>query len=294
LLVADTAYAGRVLAGVYETGNPIDVGWLLSYAAFGAAALHPSMASVADPVPKPEAKLTWGRLVLLTGALLMVPGVVAVQATLGQPVAVPIVVGASVVLFLLVVTRMAVMIGQRKALEQRLEFQAFHDPLTGLPNRALLDDRLEQALARAGRQAGKAAMLLVDLDDFKLVNDSFGHEAGDRLLEAVAERLQGFLRPTDTAARLGGDEFAILLEGVEEEQAVRVARRVLEVLQAPFFLGEGEATVGASIGIALGGVGDRPRDLLRKVDLALYLVKGKGKAGHAVFVAGWNVEIGQA
>jgi diguanylate cyclase (GGDEF)-like protein len=292
LLLADTAYAGRVLASVYATGNPIDAGWLLSYVAFGAAALHQSMATVSEAVPKPEAKLTWGRLVLLTGALLMVPGVVAVQAALGQPAAVPIMVGASVVLFLLVAARMAIMIDQRKALEQRLEFQAFHDPLTGLPNRALLGDRLEQALARTGRQAGKAAMLLVDLDNFKPVNDSFGHEAGDQLLLEVAKRLRGFLRPTDTAARLGGDEFVILLEGVEgEEQAVGVAKRVVEVLQAPFTLGEEEVAVGASVGIALSEAQDRPRDLLRKADLALYRIKAKGKAGYAAFEAEWGAKI---
>jgi diguanylate cyclase (GGDEF)-like protein len=119
-------------------------------------------------------------------------------------------------LFLLVAIRMAGMVSERKILEQRLEFQAFHDPLTDLPNRALFEDHLEQALARKPRHGDNVAVLFVDLDDFKEINDSFGHQTGDKVLVVVAHRLRACLRPADTPARLGGDEFTVLLEDVED------------------------------------------------------------------------------
>jgi diguanylate cyclase (GGDEF)-like protein len=223
----------------------------------------------------------------------MAPLVLAVQAALGQPIAVVLIVGGSVTLFLLVAARLAGMLGERKALEQRLKFQAFHDPLTHLPNRTLFTDRFEQALARSDRQGGKDAVMFVDLDDFKEVNDSLGHEAGDRVLVAVAKRLQTCIRPSDTVARMGGDEFTVLLEDVEDAQgAVRVAERILEELRTPIMLGELNRVVSASIGIALGdGTHDRPGDLLRKADLALYRAKGRGKACLEVYEPGLKVRL---
>ena len=175
---------------------------------------------------------------------------------------------------------------EREALESRLAHQAFHDALTGLPNRTLFSERLGQALARAGRGGqGLVAVLFLDLDNFKYVNDSLGHGAGDRLLVAVAERLRACLRPGDTAARLGGDEFTVLLEGVAGVgDATRVAERVMGALREPFGLGGRRLFVGASIGVALGEAGrDRPEDLLRKADTALYQAKGEGKARYALF-----------
>jgi diguanylate cyclase (GGDEF)-like protein len=275
----------EVVAGIYQPAALVEAGWLLSYVLLGTAALHPSMVRLSEPGREPEMKLTFGRLVLLTGTALLVPGVLAVQATLDGPIEeVPVIVGASVVLFVLAAARMAGMIAQRRELERRLEFQALHDPLTGLPNRALLGDRLEHALARVGRQGGKIAVLFVDLDDFKSVNDSFGHEAGDQLLTAVGDRLRSCLRPADTAARLGGDEFAILLEDVEGVgEAVRVAQRIHGALRVPFALGTHEVFVEASIGVALeGGAHGRPGELLRKADWALYGAKRAGKGGYSV------------
>ena len=175
---------------------------------------------------------------------------------------------------------------ERKNLEERLEHQAFHDALTGLPNRQLLLDRLRQALNRAERGCGIVAVLFVDLDNFKYVNDPLGHDAGDRLLSAAALRLESCLRPSDTVARLGGDEFVALLEEVEGEgEAVHVAERIAEEMSVPFLLGAQEIFAPTSIGIALGvraapSVG--PEQLLGNADAAMYEAKKQGKARHAV------------
>ena len=174
---------------------------------------------------------------------------------------------------------------ERKALEQRLKHQALHDPLTGLPNRTLFTDRLGQALARAERRDGSVVVLFLDLDNFKYVNDSLGHEAGDRLLVAVAGRLRALLRPEDTLARLGGDEFVALLEGIEDRsQAMRVVERVGKGLRVPVLVDQRDVFATASIGVAFSGSpGDRPEDLIRDADAAMYRAKESGKDHHAVF-----------
>ena len=170
-------------------------------------------------------------------------------------------------------------ITDRKAAEKRLEYWAFHDSLTDLPNRQLLLDRLGHALQRTRRRRDlRVAVLLIDLDNFKGVNDSLGHGPGDLLLVAVAERLRGCLRPEDTLTRFGGDEFVVLLEDVEvPEEAVRVAERIVDEVSDPFVLEGRELYVSVSIGIALGE--DRtktPEDLLRDADTAMYWTKERG------------------
>ena len=178
-------------------------------------------------------------------------------------------------------------ITERKNLEEELQHRAFHDTLTGLPNRALFSDRLRHAMDRTRREAGKVAVLLMDLDDFKLVNDSLGHSAGDELLVDVGERLVASLRAGDTAARLGGDEFALLLENLADvDEAERVAERIAEKLRPPFVLGERETLVTASIGIAFDGTtatNKGPEELMRDVDVAMYRAKRSGKARYALF-----------
>jgi diguanylate cyclase (GGDEF)-like protein/PAS domain S-box-containing protein len=176
-------------------------------------------------------------------------------------------------------------ITERKALEEQLRYQAFHDPLSGLPNRALFMDRLEHALARANRRGDKVAVLFMDLDNFKVINDSLGHEVGDQLLVAVAERLKACLRPEDTVVRLGGDEFTVLIEDVDGvSDAARVAERIADILQPPFALNQYEVFATISIGIALSSPPqEQPADLLRHADLAMYRAKHKGKARYEVF-----------
>jgi diguanylate cyclase (GGDEF)-like protein/PAS domain S-box-containing protein len=181
---------------------------------------------------------------------------------------------------------------ERRVLEEQLRHQAFHDPLSGLPNRALFMDRLEHAFVRANRRGDKIAVLFTDLDNFKVINDSLGHEVGDQLLVAVAERIKDCLRPEDTAARLGGDEFTILIEAVDSvSDAARVAERIAEILQPPFALDQHEVFSTTSIGIALSSpLQKQPADLLRHADLALYRAKHKGKARYEVFEPGMGTD----
>ena len=173
---------------------------------------------------------------------------------------------------------------ERAELEARLAHQAFHDPLTGLANRTLLRDRVRHSLARQERRPDRVAVLFLDLDDFKTVNDSLGHAAGDRLLCTVAERLLNATRGCDTVARLGGDEFAVLLDATRgDEDAIAVAGRVLVALTAPIQLDGAEVAVAASIGIARAGDDDGADELLRNADVAMYRAKQRGKSGYEIF-----------
>jgi diguanylate cyclase (GGDEF)-like protein/PAS domain S-box-containing protein len=177
-------------------------------------------------------------------------------------------------------------ITDRKRAERQLLHDAFHDTLTGLPNRALFVDRLKQALARTRRLgAHQFAVLFLDLDRFKVINDSLGHIVGDQLLVGIARRLEACLRPGDTVARLGGDEFTILLEGVTDlSEALRVAERVEKEISSPFNLRGHEVFTTVSVGIAPSTTGyDSPDEILRDADTAMYRAKSLGKARHEVF-----------
>ena len=171
-----------------------------------------------------------------------------------------------------------------RELEEQLRHQAFHDALTGLANRARFMDRLDHGLQRAARRAADLAVLFIDLDDFKSVNDSLGHPAGDQLLIEVASRLQSCLRPGDTAARLGGDEFAILLEELgDTDHAIAVATRIIDTLRVPMELSGTEVFVRGSIGIAISTAVSTADELLRRADVAMYTAKGDGKGQFAVY-----------
>lgn len=171
-------------------------------------------------------------------------------------------------------------ITSRKKAEERLRFRADHDALTGLPNRNLFDDRLRTATVKARRHGDRFALMLVDLDRFKSVNDRLGHLAGDALLVEVGQRLQACVRASDTVARLGGDEFAVVLEEVDGPDAVReVAARICADMARPFELAEGLAQIGASVGVVLGpDDAANATELMRRADAALYAVK-KGTRG---------------
>lgn len=174
-------------------------------------------------------------------------------------------------------------------------YQAFHDPLTALPNRALFTDRLDHALVQSERRAEGVAVLFLDLDDFKLINDSLGHETGDRLLVSVGQRITGCLRPGDTVARLGGDEFTILLMDVEGKQDVSIiVDRLIEAFREPFIIEGHELFVSASIGVVAEpppGVG--AGELLRNADLAMYKAKENGKDRYEVYEEAMHVRISE-
>jgi diguanylate cyclase (GGDEF)-like protein len=290
-LLADYPYAFLALEGTYQTGHLVDGGWLLGAVFWGVAALHPSMRYVADPVEAGEVRFSLWRMLLLAGASVMAPAVLVIQGASGQPIDIGVIATGSVVLFLLVMARLGGVVNdlrstleQRQVLEAELERRALHDPLTGLANRVLFRDRLQHALAR--RTKG-VAVLFLDLDDFKTVNDTAGHGAGDAVLTTVAETLRRTVRPADTVARLGGDEFAVLMDDDPDiYQAGLVAGRLIEALQVPMTVGGVQRAVGASIGISLGtGENSTAADLMRDADIAMYVAKGKGKGRFSVFEA---------
>jgi diguanylate cyclase (GGDEF)-like protein/PAS domain S-box-containing protein len=176
-------------------------------------------------------------------------------------------------------------ITEQRLAEQQLQHDALHDSLTRLPNRALFMDRLDQLLQRSRRDpAVRGAVLFLDMDRFKLVNDSFSHSVGDRLLIAVSRRISGVLRPGDTIARLGGDEFTLLLDGLAgEDDAELVAERIQRALAEPIMVGEAELFVTASIGVALTSPGMTPDDVVRNADIAMYEAKHRGRGRSSLF-----------
>jgi diguanylate cyclase (GGDEF)-like protein/PAS domain S-box-containing protein len=176
-------------------------------------------------------------------------------------------------------------ITERREMHQQLNYMATHDALTGLPNRTLFMDRLQVALAQSKRNKNKLAVMMLDLDHFKDVNDNLGHMVGDKLLKEIGSRLTGILRHNDTVARLGGDEFVILLSDLEKtEYAAGVAKVILKALQKPFLSSDDKITCNASIGIAI-----YPEDcedvesLLKKSDMAMYSVKTQGRNNYKFF-----------
>jgi diguanylate cyclase (GGDEF)-like protein/PAS domain S-box-containing protein len=184
-------------------------------------------------------------------------------------------------------------ITERKQLEEALTFRAFHDPLTNLPNRALFADRLAHALQRSARRADSIAVLFLDLDEFKNVNDSLGHGRGDELLAAVGARLLNCMRDTDTVARLGGDEFAILIEDVDDAAgAASMAKRILAALETSLQVGEQQVIARASMGIAVSPeAGTTAEELLRAADVAMYAAKANGRGRFEFFERSMRVAL---
>ena len=285
LFVADTVYASQVTAGTYVDGGELDTLYLVSYVTMAMAALHRSMREVVAPHPVAVAWLGRTRLTLLAFAMLTGPALVLVVDVKWDS-DVPLVAIGSALLSLLVLWRLISVVralardnAARVKLEGELSYRAAHDPLTGLPNRRRFIERLDGLMGRAARRP--LAVLFVDLDDFKTVNDSLGHPAGDAMLVAVADRLQHLLRADDLAARLGGDEFGIILDGSDGHAAEHVADRLLAALDEPIEV-EGRAILPrASIGIVDGSApGATAAQLLSDADIAMYQAKraGKGRA----------------
>ena len=178
-------------------------------------------------------------------------------------------------------------ITERKTAEERIQYLAYYDALTGLPNRALFMDRLQHAVIDADRRERLVGVMFLDVDRFKDVNDSLGHETGDQLLKAVAERLTAVVRKGDTVARLGGDEFTIILAGMAHvDDAARVAQKILEVFEQPFHVAQREFHMTASVGITLYPFDDsNSSHLLRNADIAMYRAKEAGRNTYQFYTA---------
>ncbi len=223
---------------------------------------------------------------MLAAASMLTPCVALLRSFLGQSLDVTVIAVASIALFALVLARMAGLVRLNEAAGRLLAHQASHDVLTGLPNRALFRTRVDQAIARSRRSGDMLAVLFLDLDDFKGVNDTHGHAAGDELLTEVARRLDASVRAPDTTARFGGDEFAILLDGIDGKQgAIRIAERILAALSVPAELGAAAVPLQTSIGIALHSPGDGDAGaaaLLHAADVAMYDAK-RSRSRFAMF-----------
>ncbi|HSW42399.1 MAG TPA: EAL domain-containing protein [Patescibacteria group bacterium] len=296
LFVADVTYLVQAAEGAYAAGSILDGLWMLSYVAVGAAALHPSMRDVAAPHPVPVVWLSRIRLASLAVATLTGPGLV-VLADLGWQADVPLLATGSAVLSLLVLVRLSGVVralardnAARRSLEDELSYRATHDPLTGLANRRRFVSYLETVLTSA--PGSPRSVLFLDLDNFKIVNDTAGHGAGDDLLAAVAGRIRGQLRDTDLAARLGGDEFGVILAGVDAEAASAVAHRLLASIQEPIAIEGRNVRVVASIGLVDGSRPDAvATELLRDADIAMYEAKARGKGCAVVYAPGMRAVV---
>ena len=217
LLVADLGYLYQSLYGVYNEGDPVDFGWWISYALIVAVLLHPRVGEIAAAPQRQTPRLSPRRITVLSLVTVAAPLTIAARSAAGASLELPVLLGGTVVLFALVVLRLVVMARELEVSRTLLLHEATHDALTGLGNRTLFSDHVEQSLS----SGVPVAVLCLDLDDFKLVNDSLGHPAGDVVLRVVGERLSGLLRPGDAVARLGGDEFAMLVSGHDPRPVAR-------------------------------------------------------------------------
>ncbi len=292
LAVADSAFAYMTAEGTYGSDPVSDLGWPLGFALLALAAWLPQ-ADEAQDARRSTSTSGFGMalpyLPILPGLALFVH-----RSTTGAGFGPFLGVTGSIVALLLVARQLITMLENRELTrhledtvaelqerEGQLQFQAFHDPLTALANRALFRDRLDHALEQ--RRDALVAVLFVDLDDFKTVNDSLGHDAGDRLLVSVGERLRACVRAGDTVARIGGDEFAILLEGEGAlDDGPPLAARVLAALDVPFTVAGRDLRVSASLGLASGSYATG-EGVLQDADLAMYAAKANGKARVELF-----------
>lgn len=289
LLVADQVYAVQSAQETYVDGGALDLGWIVAYVTIGAAALHPTMRAVFEPKPVAVTLLGPVRLLFLAAAMLTGPALLGFATPDPDP-GIAVVAAGTAILSVLVLARLAGLvrilaadIAQRRVLEAQLSFQANHDPLTDLANRRLFVARVDERMTSHSPEP--FAVLFLDLDDFKTVNDSLGHHAGDRLLKAVGDRLRGSIRDVDVAARLGGDEFGVLLgEIADVTEAESIARRIATMVGVPVALNGTLVPVPVSIGIALRTAEmTTVDDLLHAADVAMYNAKARGKDRSQVY-----------
>ena len=275
LLAIDIALAVHVLGVSRPAQDQLEAARIWAACVLGAVALLPAIWQPVDSMPTFPRRLGAGRVAAPLGLTLVAPALFALQAVGGNPPPLPVVLGGSSLLAFLV----AVYLVRQVQEGARAELRANHDPLTGLPNRAMFHDRLEVALAHARRSGTRVGIMFLDLDRFKSINDSLGHAVGNQLLQRVANRLQLCVRAEDTVARMGGDEFMVLLPSVESSpDCVAVAEKLLRALAEPFLVNSRELVTSTSIGIAMFPDNGQDADALtRNADIAMYRAKANGR-----------------
>ena len=271
IVVSDSAFVYLILQNRYVSGSVVDLGWLAGLILLGGAALvgFPHSEPDLGPARVPPRVALW-----LPYVPLLIASVVGTVYLLPRPGSAPAL-GVALLLVTAVLVRQYLVVAENRRLLVMVADQALRDPLTGLVNRALFYDRLTHALQLQNRGPGPLAVLMLDLNHFKLVNDTHGHQAGDALLMGIAERLLACLRTSDTVSRLGGDEFAILIEGGGESPSV-VAKRVLDAFDEPFAISGHELSIGCSVGLAVASAEDHDVSadtLLQQADVAMYSAK---------------------
>ena len=287
LVIADVQYGVLNAADAFQTGSIVDAFWLGFYVLFALAAIHPSMSGeLRSPTSQLE-RISNVRLVLMFLATLTVP---VIDLMWGTPADRFVTLTSSAVLFALMLGRVLGLVRTVEHGREMLHQEARQDPLTGLANRTQFTERTMTALESS---RDSIAVLLIDLDDFKAVNDSMGHEAGDHVLTTVADRIRRCVRESDVVARLGGDEFAVLItKTIDRQDAANSASRIIRALSEPITVLNRQVRVGASVGIAVQGQEqDNVQSLLRGADVAMYLAKRQGKGRYEFFEQSQYAEI---
>jgi diguanylate cyclase (GGDEF)-like protein len=289
--MADSSFAFFTAKGTYGNGNVADVGWVAGFLLIALGALKALSRPVREAPPK-TLRPRWLEF------LPYPPVAIAIGVIIGERLGsgtvstfafwtLLAVIGLVLVRQHLALGANAALLGSLAAREREMEYQAHHDALTGLPNRTYFHDIVARTLARESSSDARCAVLFIDLDDFKRINDTFGHAVGDSVLSQVGDRLRLGLRPTDIAARLGGDEFAVLVTSPRSESDLSViAARLLEALRQPASVDGMPLVIRGTIGIAVGDAAVAgTEELLRRADIALYAAKSEGKDRFAVFRA---------
>ncbi|MDQ1510447.1 MAG: hypothetical protein QOG50_2291 [Actinomycetota bacterium] len=280
-VVVDAALAIEHLGGAIVDRDTISVVTLSAFLLWGAASLHPSVRSNFAPAPPRTSHFGSAKVLLCLLAVAFAPATLVVFVRVHGVAGLEGLVAASAIVPGLVAVYLTRQIRDRAHAEQRAQ----HDALTGLPNRTLFRDRVEGALAQARRSGSGIAVMFLDLDHFKAINDSLGHGVGDNLIQAVAKRLRETVRETDTVARMGGDEFTVLVsDAKDKEAAVAAATKIIDVFSQPFLAGSHELHTSTSIGVALyPSDGTDVEALLKHADSAMYRAKARGRNAFELF-----------
>ncbi|HVA73595.1 MAG TPA: EAL domain-containing protein [Acidimicrobiales bacterium] len=281
LFVAHAAATSLYLAGAQWSSVPVDAVELLGLCLWACAILHPSQRRPLDPVPFRSSPPGWAQIAMILVAALVAPATLATTVVLHARANLAVLATGSVVLPILIVLYLLYLVFARSS----AEYRAQHDPLTGVCNRKLFDDRLDAALIEAGRGGSSLAVMFLDLDRFKSINDSLGHAVGNQVLQAVVQRLQSRLRSCDVLARMGGDEFTILMPDVGgKERAANLAHRLLGAFAEPFHVGDKLLPVQTSIGVAIHpDDGTDGETLMKNADTAMYQAKAAGRSTYMVY-----------